>query len=715
MTKITLIGAGSVVFAKNLIGDILQFPELAHSTISLMDIDPARLQVARVMTERMIAKLGVRARVEATTDRTEAIRGARYVICTIQVGGYKPGTVIDFEIPKKYGVRQTIADTLGVGGVFRALRTIPELLKIAQDIERVGAPGCLLLNYTNPMAMNCMAVDKAVGIPHVGLCHSVQGTSKQLAAYAGLDYGDVSYRVAGINHMAFFLEFKYRGKDAYPLLFEALENPARTTEKVRFEMMRRLGYFVTESSEHQSEYTPHFIHHGPALCEAFDIPLDEYIRRCESGLETWAASEKELIGEGRDIAIKAQSEEYGAFIIHSCETGVPRVIYGNVPNRGLITNLPNRCCVEVPCLIDRNGIQATHIGELPPQLAAICRTNVNVQELAVEAALTLKREHIYHAVMHDPHTAATLPLDKIWAMCDELIEAHQKVGLLGEFAPTLPNTGTSRARIGSAVVARIEPSHELPALEGAVEFTLTVENHGDAPFRGRIALEVTPASAVADAPGALEVDVPAHQKMERSVILNIPENPEHLTIAPDSSAVHFLGKGFHAERRRVLPLPPCGAAVDLDFMSTRLVQGTIQAAPEGFRFQARVQDTDLKPKPGEPWAGSCIELFFKPILGEGRIRQLFLIPQPDGGLLVLNQRLEPLEVAHASVSVDKAGYTLEVTLPWTLLEVRPPAFLFDFIVAAGALGDAHSACRVGWNKNLLSYERSLHFTYISAE
>lgn len=283
MPKITLIGAGSVVFAKRLIGDILQFPALANSEICLMDIDPARLKVAKIMTQKMVEKVGTRAKVTATTSRRTAVKNANYVICTIQVGGNKPGTVIDFEIPKKYGLKQTIADTLGVGGVFRALRTIPEINAIAKDIADVGAGDCLFLNYTNPMAMNCMAVDQEVGIPHVGLCHSVQGTSQQLAKYCNLPYKDVNYLVAGINHMAFFLRFEYKGQDAYPLLFQALENPQIFVQnKVRFEMMRRLGYFVTESSEHQAEYVPYFIHHGPKMIDAFDIPIDEYIRRCES-------------------------------------------------------------------------------------------------------------------------------------------------------------------------------------------------------------------------------------------------------------------------------------------------------------------------------------------------------------------------------------------------------------------------------------------------
>ena len=439
--KISLLGAGSVVFAKTLLSDVLQFPELSDATISLMDIDPARLKVAQTMAERIIAKLGVRARVEATLDQREAIRDANYVIITVQVGGYKPGTVLDFEIPRKYGLLQTIGDTLGIGGIFRGLRTIPVINSFARDIAEVGAPGCLLLNYTNPMAMNCWAVDRAVGIPHVGLCHSVQGTSKQLAEFARLPMEDVTYLVAGINHMAFFLRFEHQRRDAYPLLFALLDDAGFTSEKVRFEMMRRTGYFVTESSEHQSEYVPYFIHHGQAMIERFDVPIDEYLRRCQSIITTWKATEASLLGEGAEITVGPQSHEYGSYIIHARETDTARVIYGNVPNRGLITNLPEGCCVEVPCLVNALGVQPTHVGALPPQLAALCQTNINVQALTVEAALTGRRDHIYHAAMLDPHTAATLPLDKIWAMCDELIAAHQKAGLLGEYKTATRGTG----------------------------------------------------------------------------------------------------------------------------------------------------------------------------------------------------------------------------------------------------------------------------------
>ena len=278
----------------------------------------------------------------------------------------------------------------------------------------------------------------------------MQGTSEELARYLNVPYSDVTYLCAGINHMAFFLKFECKGQDLYPRLFELLNDPNFKENRVRFEMMRRLGYFVTESSEHQSEYVPYFIHHGQQTISDYNIPIDEYLRRCQDVIRTWEKTQAELLGDhaGGKMEVGPQTHEYGSYIIHSRETNTPRVIYGNVPNTGLIDNLPAEACVEVPCLIDAQGIQPTHVGSLPPQLAAICQTNINVQTLTVEAALTGKREHIYHAVMLDPHTATVLTLDKIWAMCDDLIAEHQKVGLLGEFAPTLPNTGRSAASLG---------------------------------------------------------------------------------------------------------------------------------------------------------------------------------------------------------------------------------------------------------------------------
>lgn len=432
MPKIALIGAGSTVFTKNLLGDILGFPELADSEIRLMDIDATRLKTSEVVARKVAEAVGAAPHIMATTDRREALKGADYVICMIQVAGYKPGTVIDFEIPKKYGLRQTIADTLGIGGIMRGLRTIPVLLSIAHDMEEL-CPDALFINYVNPMCMNQWALDRGSGIANVGLCHSVPHTAHELSQDIGVPYEDINYLVAGINHMAFYLKFenKHTGEDLYPLIRKVVsEGRVPAWNQVRYEMFTRLGYFVTESSEHFSEYTPYFIKRDrPDLIEQFNIPLDEYIRRCEVQIQGWEALRDELEDPTATLHVE-RSVEYGSLIIHSMETGVPRVIYGNVANHGIIDNLPQGCAIEVPCLVDRNGIQPTKIGALPIHLAALMQTNVNVQALTVEAALTGKREHIYHAAMLDPHTSAELTLDQIWKMVDELIEAH------GSWLPT---------------------------------------------------------------------------------------------------------------------------------------------------------------------------------------------------------------------------------------------------------------------------------------
>jgi alpha-galactosidase len=430
MPKIAFIGAGSTVFAKNLLGDLLSFPELAGSTISLHDVDQERLRTSEIVAHRVADALGAHPTIEATTDRRAALGGADYAICMIQVGGYKPGTVIDFEIPKRYGLRQTIADTLGVGGIMRGLRTVPVLLEMCRDMEEL-CPGVTFLNYVNPMAINCWALNRASKIRTVGLCHSVPHTAGELAQDIGVPVEEINYLVAGINHLAFFLKFERNGQDLYPLIRQVMEE-GRVPDwnRVRYQVLARLGYFVTESSEHLAEYVPWFIKRDrPDLIERFNIPLDEYIRRCEAQIARWETLRAELESSATPIEIE-RSVEYAARIIHSMETGMPRTVYGNVTNEGLIDNLPRGCCVEVPCLVDKNGIQPTCVGDLPPHLAALMQTNINVQALTVEAALTQKREHIYHAAMLDPHTAAELDLDQIWRLVDELVEAH------GDWLPT---------------------------------------------------------------------------------------------------------------------------------------------------------------------------------------------------------------------------------------------------------------------------------------
>ncbi len=438
--KITLIGAGSTVFAKNLLGDILSYPELEQSEIVLFDINPERLKTSEVVAQKVAQALGVNANISTSTDPEQALEGANYAISMIQVGGYKPSTVIDFEIPKKYGLRQTIADTLGIGGIMRGLRTIPVLLEYSRMMERV-CPDVLHLNYVNPMAMNCIALSKASPIKLVGLCHSVPHTAKEIATDLGVPPEEVKYLVAGINHMAFYLKLEQhhtdgRIEDLYPKVRAFAENaqyshrvsddmPWGLTDAVRYEVFKHFGYSVTESSEHFSEYVPWFIKQNrPDLLEQFNIPLDEYIRRCERQIERWDDLRRRLENPEEQLQVK-RSVEYGSLIIHSQETGQPRVIYGNVPNNGLIDNLPSGCCVEVPCLVDKNGIQPTKIGTIPMHLAAMMRTNVNVQELTAEAVITGNLEHIYHAAMLDPHTAAELDLRQIRSLVTELLDAHR--------------------------------------------------------------------------------------------------------------------------------------------------------------------------------------------------------------------------------------------------------------------------------------------------
>ena len=423
MPKITFIGAGSTVFAKNLLGDIISYEELAHADITLFDIDEERLNTSEIVAHKVAQALDASPRITATTDRKKALEGSDYAICMIQVGGYKPSTLIDFEIPKKYGLRQTIADTLGIGGIMRGLRTIPVLLDMCADMDQV-CPDVHFLQYVNPMAMNCWAINRASSIKTIGLCHSVQGTAHDLATDIGIPLEEINYVVAGINHLAFYLKFEHQGKDLYPAIRQVVaDGRVPDWNRVRYEMLTRLGYFVTESSEHFSEYVPWFIKRDrPDLIEKYNIPLDEYIRRCEEQIAGWERQKTDL-ENGAALEIH-RSVEYGSSIIHSIETGTPRVVYGNVANIGLIDNLPDGCCVEVPCVVDKNGVQPTKIGMLPPHLAAMMQTNINVQSLTVEAALTGKREHIYHAAMLDPHTAAELDIEQIWALVDALITAH---------------------------------------------------------------------------------------------------------------------------------------------------------------------------------------------------------------------------------------------------------------------------------------------------
>ena len=450
MTKVAFIGAGSTIFAQKLLGDLLSYEELTDVAISLHDIDDERLRTSDVVARKLARQLGAGPTIEATTDRRRALDGADFVMTMFQVGGYRPGTVTDFEIPKKYGLRQTIGDTLGIGGIMRALRTIPVLLDVCRDMEE-RCPDATLLNYVNPMAMNCWAIDRSSPIRTVGLCHSVPHTAHHLAEDLSLPPDELNYLVAGINHVAFFLKLERNGEDLYPRLWDVAHSgraperdymPWRITDAVRYEVFRRLDYFVTESSEHFSEYVPWFIKgHRPDLIERYDIPLDEYPRRCERQIANWEKLRVNLEQSDEPLELDRQID-FGPHIVHSMVTGQPRTVYGNVPNRGLIDNLPDGCCVEVPCLVDANGVQPTHVGALPPQLTALMQSNINAQSLTVEAALTGKRAHVYHAAMFDPHTAAELDLDQIWSLVDDLIAAHGDLLPAYERAPSGDVTAT---------------------------------------------------------------------------------------------------------------------------------------------------------------------------------------------------------------------------------------------------------------------------------
>lgn len=434
--KITFIGAGSTVFMKNIVGDVLQRDALRDARIALMDINPQRLEESAVIAGKLIQTLDTKATIETYSNQREALDGADFVVVCFQIGGYDPCTITDFEVPKKFGLRQTIADSLGIGGIMRGIRTVPHLWKICEDMLQV-CPEAIMLQYVNPMAINTWAIaEKYPTIKQVGLCHSVQGTAYDLANDLEIPYDEIRYRAAGINHMAFYLKFEHRQadgtyRDLYPDLVRAYRegrapkpgwNP-RCPNKVRYEMLTRLGYFVTESSEHFAEYTPYFIKDGREdLIDKFGIPLDEYPKRCIEQIARWK-QEAARYKTANTVEIK-ESHEYASEIMNSRWTGQPSVIYGNVRNTGLITSLPEGCAVEVPCLVDDSGIQPTHIGALPPQLTALIRTNVNVQELTVAALMQENREHIYHAAMMDPHTAAELDLQQIWDLVDELLVAH---------------------------------------------------------------------------------------------------------------------------------------------------------------------------------------------------------------------------------------------------------------------------------------------------
>ena len=432
MVKITFMGAGSTIFARNVLGDCMCTPSLRDAEIALYDIDPQRLEDSKIILDAINANVNEnRASIKSylgVENRKEALRGARFVVNAVQIGGYDPATIIDFEIPKKYGLRQTIADTLGIGGIMRGLRTIPVMEEFARDMEEV-CPDALFLNYTNPMSMITGYMQHYTDIETIGLCHSVQICSEHLLRDLGMEDKLEGRRelIAGINHMGWLLEISDKdGNDLYPEIKKrAIHKNA--TEKhydmVRYEYIKHLGYYCTESSEHNAEYNPFFIKSNyPELIDKFNIPLDEYPRRCEAQIKDWNEEKNNILQDGK--ITHTRSNEYASYIIEAIVTNTPFKIGGNVLNTGLIENLPADACVEVPCMVDGRGINPCYVGKLPVQLAAMNMTNINVHLMTIEAARTRKIENIYQAAMLDPHTAAELSLDDIVKMCDELIEAH---------------------------------------------------------------------------------------------------------------------------------------------------------------------------------------------------------------------------------------------------------------------------------------------------
>ncbi len=420
MVKIAFVGAGSVVFTRELLGDLLSFEELADTHVALHDIDGERLETAAAMARWIDGELGGRATVTTHLERRAALDGADFVINMVQVGMHA-ATLADFEIPARYGLRQTIGDTLGIGGIFRALRTIPVLLGIGEEMAQL-CPRAWLLNYTNPMAILCQAY--AEGSPHkqiVGLCHSVQHTSRHLAQLAGVPFEEVAFLGAGVNHQAFILRLERDGEDLYPRVDAALEADPDQLRRVRVQMYRRLGYFPTESSEHGAEYLPWYLRDEQAVAR-YRLLIGDYIQRSEDNLAEYERVRRGL-REGDRFAIE-RSLEYASLIVHAMTTGREQVIYGSVRNDGLLADLPARSAVEVPCVVDRTGVRPTPVRAYPPQLAALNRTFLNVADLTVRAALEGDRRHVHHAALLDPNTAASLSPDAIEALVDELLDAH---------------------------------------------------------------------------------------------------------------------------------------------------------------------------------------------------------------------------------------------------------------------------------------------------
>ncbi|RCH70401.1 alpha-glucosidase/alpha-galactosidase [Streptomyces sp. SDr-06] len=420
-TKIAFIGAGSVEFTQGLLADLFAFPEFARARIALHDIDPERLATSEAAAHHIAGELGAAPTVTAHLERRAALDGADFVINTVQIGMDR-ATRTDFEIPARYGLRQTIGDTLGVGGIFRALRTFPLLRSLAADLAQL-CPDAWLLNYTNPMAMNLLYLHRvAPELRAVGLCHSVYWTMHDLSELVGTTFEEVSYLAAGVNHQSWVLRFERAGRDLYPLLDEVIAKDPELLRRVRVDMYRRLGHYPTETSEHSSEYVPWYLHHDTEV-DRLRLPVGVYLDIVEDNLATYART-RDALAAGRPLPVEG-TMEYAPQIVHSIVTGTPRTVYGNVPNQGLIDNLPADSVVEVPCLVDALGVQPTRIGALPAQCAALNRAYVSVTDLVVRAAVLGEPRHIRHAAMSDPATAAALPVERIWDLCDDLVRAHE--------------------------------------------------------------------------------------------------------------------------------------------------------------------------------------------------------------------------------------------------------------------------------------------------
>lgn len=508
MIKIAMIGAGSVVFARNLTGDILGMPEFKDATICYMDIDAERLEVAGNLGRKMAAAVGATPTIQTTMNRREALTGADFVINMVQIGGFD-STLVDFEIPRKYNLRFTIADTTGPGGFFRALRTYPMLSGMVKDMEEV-CPRAVLLNYSNPMSMNMQTVFRTSSIRAVGLCHSVQGTFDQLMRYIGEDPAKIAFTCAGINHMAFYLKIEKDGVDLYPRLFEAMgRKEVYDSNKVRFEIMRRLGRFITESSEHNAEYCPWFIPRGSEHIARYNIPMDEYLRRCDGIVDEFARL-KEFSRGPEPIKDVCRSHEYGSTIIHSMVTGKPAVIYGNLVNGGTISNLPRTAIVEAPTLVDRTGLHQAQVGELPPELVGYMQPHITQHELFIRAAMEGRRDHVYQAALFDPLTAATLSPDQIVSMCDELIAGH------GDLLPTLdakrtlvPSSGKEFPRVDGKVLRASWDKAQVDAAKGSID-DWQVIGPFPSPTPGQVSLDqATPVDADIARRGDGSVDLAA--------------------------------------------------------------------------------------------------------------------------------------------------------------------------------------------------------------